>query len=295
MDALLLVVAIIAAAVFNAWGVAMEQNHQSHIYRVNQAEVTSGIQMSENDAMAALQAAAAANNGQITVPPADIQTSRSPCGVVDANNASESDCTNVVDTTIHFSGITTRTGGEPAAGADAIATTVGNVNTATVASGGTFDRVVSFSSTAKLMDPTQKTVITTRVANGSFHVISVCVAISNCTQQTAEIHFDGWRDSNGGHDLAAIEGASGRCDPTDTTCSLQGADNATVDPGVTPGDGRAHLSIACYDPNYVGNGGTQPGDRCNPTGNPAVGPENGDNFTNQALTNDSATNGAYSR
>ncbi len=285
---------VITLATFSiSFAQQMQQNHEAHVVRVAQQQLGAAINMSVDDAINAAQAAAV--NGQVTTLPPDVTTQRSSCGVTDAANAAEPDCAQIIKTTIHFSGLTNRVGGNPAPGANGIAATIGNVNTATVASGGTFQRILAFSVRANLYDSTVTTVDASRVASGSLQIISVCVAVADCTQQDADISFDGWRDSNGQHDVAAVEGASGRCNPTDPTCSVQGLDSGTVDPGVTPDDGRPHLEVACYDPNYVGNGGTEPGDSCNPTGNPAVGPQNGDVFTNQTMTNDSATNGSFSR
>lgn len=293
MPFVLLSLVIVLAVGSISFAEQMQQNHDAHVVRVEQQQLGVAINMSVHDAINAAQAATV--NGQLTAPPADYTTQRSSCGVTDAANAAEPDCAQIIKSTIHFSGLTNRTGGNPAPGANGIAAAIGNVNTATVASGGTFQRVLAFTVTAKLYDASVTTLNASRTASGTLQIISVCDAISNCAQQTAQISFDGWRDSNGQHDVAAVEGASGRCNPADATCSVQGMDNATVDAGVTPDDGRPHLQVACYDPNFVGNGGTEPGDRCNPTGNPAVGPQNGDSFTNQTMTNDSATNGNFSR
>jgi hypothetical protein len=293
MPFVLLALAIVLSILGVDFAQNQTENHTARVIRSNQQALLDAINAQVSVAINAAKAAAI--NGQISVLPADVNAQAPACGVIDANDAAEADCTEIIKTNIHFTGLTTNAAGQAAPGANGIQGAVGNVDTATTATGTTFESVLAFVVTASIYDPTGTSLAGSRLANGALDIISVCTATNNCAQQTAEVHFDGWRDGAGAHDLAAVEGASGRCNPADPTCSLAGADNHTVDAGVTPSDGRAHLAVACYDPNFVGNGGTNPGDRCNPTGDPAAGNQDGSHFTNPNLTNSSATNGSYAQ
>jgi hypothetical protein len=252
-------------------------------------ELTSALAHAVTDAENAVLAVAHANGGQVLTEPSDSTTTASVCGTTDSANASETDCQNTITEAIHYAGLTS-------ANTPGAAQTVANVNTAPGTNGHTFEKELAFEVTVTLKSPDGATTVATRSATGNLGIIDACDDATECVAGTADprIQFDGWQDATGNEDIAAAGRADGKCATTDPTCSAVGRD-AGAAAGVQSGDSRVHRDEFCYDPSYQGNGGPDPGDKCNPTGDPNWTPEQVDNFSNVSLNNDSATAGNFSK
>jgi hypothetical protein len=105
-----------------------------------------------------------------------------------------------------------------------------------------------------------------RSAVGHFTVVAICSSADNCGRgiYVPHVALVGWRDVAATSVAAANAGTSGDCGTGQGDCATSGAD---VTQGATQAqdDTRVHAQNGCYDPTYVGHGGPNAGDLCNPT------------------------------
>lgn len=285
MPLVFLVLAIALSAATLSFGQNAILMEKAHAARLGQAELSSSLDRAAQDAIGAVRAAIGAN--QLTAAPPTFTWAGSVCPVVDAANAADPSCQHRLSETISFTGLGTTGLANPS-------DTLANVNTAPIANGAAFERDVSFDVTLTLRSADGLTILGTRNARGLITVVAACDSPVACAAATVDpqIHFDGWRDSRSGSELADTGRSGGRCPTADATCNTQGLDSTA---SATADDSRIHRASYCYDSSFWAYGGPNLGDRCNPTGNPAAAPANADAFGSQGLNNGNLANGAYAR
>jgi hypothetical protein len=269
---------------------SMNDMRRAQHARVTSAALTTALDSAAADIETALKTTAQGQGGNITGLPADSTTPFSLCPVIDAANSAASDCAYTVQRRIHWAGLA-NVGG-------ATNETIANVNTQAVAGAVAVQRDVAVEVDLTLLASNGTTQDGHRVATGHFTVVASCATASQCVAGSAvmntSVSFNGWKDTAGSHAAAGEALVNGKCATGTAGCSTVGLDNGGVS-GVAPMDSRIATQTLCFDPQYAGNGGPNPGDRCHPTGNTPPGPHNSSTYGNQGLANGAATSGALSK
>lgn len=209
-------------------------------------------------------------NGAYAGPFPAIHTTYPACGDAAAQGLG---CNTTVDETVTWASDTVT-------GATDHPETLANVNVGNSDSGKPNENFAAGTIALKMIGPGGNTVAQ---RTGTFKL-----RLMNTPPQFATL--ESFQDAAGNSTGSAGEGQnSGRCPTADPTCTAGGMDvaqqNATAD------DSRFATAHICYDPDYSGNGGANPADKCHPSGDPAY-PLHYDNaFGTKALDSNKSTTG----
>jgi len=219
----------------------------------------------------------ATGTGHLQSLPASVTANLDPCLVSDTANAQEADCNGVsITRKIAFTGYSELVG-TPAASQPEM---IGNVNVDSVG-------------TLPVQRETTVEITLDRVANGVTDGHRSATAHFTTITSCANPTFDGFRDAAGSHENRGSEAqVNGKCSIASATCTTAGNDIGAT---VASDDSRIGSYAVCYDPGFIGNGGTHSGDLCNPTGNSAQGPQQTATYANKSLNNTATTTSGYSR
>lgn len=211
-------------------------------------------------------------SGAYAGPFSNIHVAYPACGAAGAQGPG---CTATVDETITWAG-NTGTGATDTH----LQETVANVNVGNNDSGHPNENMAGGTIVLKMIGTRGNTI--------AMRTATFKLRLTNTPPQFASL--ESFEDAAGRTTGVAGDGqSSGRCPTSDATCAASGMDSTQAN--ATADDSRFATAHVCYDPSYVGNGGTNPADKCHPTGDPAAAPHYDNSFGSKSLNGNQSSTG----